>query len=379
MSQSIEVVIPVHDVQRPFKRAVGSALGQRAELSRLDVELRVTVVLHNLGTAAREATAASEPGSEFDGVTWLACDDGVRSPAGPRNLALEHSTATFLSFLDSDDYLEPGSLAAWWKVAQQNNASAVIAPLRTPEGTILPAPRIRPSKPAVLDPLKDGLVYRSVPYGLLRRSALTDVGFRYAEGLRTGEDIEATLKLWFRSGPVCYPYNAPAYQQTDDSGVGRVTSSLSNLADEFKWLERLLASEWLRQATLAERRAVALKVLRVHGIGALLRRASASGVPDDALWNEAERAYWSDISARLYTFAGGALPELSRRDADLTQAAAAAADEQSLRTAVKRHRSAGRLGDLVPVNPAAILSRDSVLRHYVTERLRARSGVFSPS
>ncbi|MFE4542140.1 glycosyltransferase family 2 protein [Arthrobacter sp. NPDC056727] len=385
MSQSIEVVIPVHDVQRPFKRAASSALDQRSELSRLGVELRVTVVLHNLGGAAGDTTAASAAGNEFDGVTWLACDDGVRSPAGPRNLALDESTATFLSFLDSDDYLEPGSLAAWWKAAQPDSASVVIAPLRTPEGSILPAPRIRPSKPAVLDPLKDGLAYRSVPYGLLRRSALTNTGFRYAEGMRTGEDIEATLKLWFRSGPVRYPYGAPAYQQTDDSGAGRVTSSLTNLADELQWLERLLDSVWLQQAALSERRAVALKILRVHGIGALLRRgapagaAGAAGLPDDALWNETERSYWADISSRLYAFASGSLPELSRRDAELTQAAAAAADVQSLRTAVERHRSTGRLGDLVPVAPAAILSRDSVLRHYLTERLRARAGVFSRS
>jgi hypothetical protein len=379
MSQSIEVVIPVHDLQRPFKRAVASALVQRDELSRLGVELRVTVVLHNLGAAAGAAGAEFEAGAELDGATGVTCDDGVRSPAGPRNRALDASTATFLSFLDSDDYLEPGSLAAWWKAAQPTSASVVIAPLRTPEGIILPAPRIRPSKPAVLDPLKDGLAYRSVPYGLLRRSVLTDIGFRYAEGLRTGEDIEAALKLWFRSRPVCYPYGAPAYRQTDDSGSGRVTSSLSSLADEFQWLELLLASAWLQQAQLAERRAVALKVLRVHGIGALLRRAGAAGVQDDALWNEAERSYWADITSRLYAFAGGALPELSRRDMELTQAAAAAADARSLRTAVERHRTAGRLGDLVPAAPAAILARDSVLRHYLAERLRARAGVFTPS
>jgi hypothetical protein len=375
MSQSIEVVIPVHDVQRPFERAVSSALVQRAELSRLDVELRVTVVLHNLGDTAEQAVA----GFECDGVNWLKCDDGVRSPAGPRNLALEQSSATYLSFLDSDDHLEPGSLAAWWKAAQPDGASAVIAPLRTPDGSILPAPRIRPSRPAVLDPLKDGLAYRSVPYGLLRRSILMDIGFWYAQGLRTGEDIEATLKLWFRSGPVCYAYGAPAYHQTDDSGTGRVTSSLSPLADEFKWLERLLASKWLQQATLPERRAVALKILRVHGIGALLRRARATHLADDALWNEAERAYWSDISSRLYAFAGGDLPELSRRDAELTRAAAAAADAQSLHAAVERHVKSGRLGDLIPASPPAILSRDSVLRHYLAERRRARAGVFSHS
>ncbi|GAB15421.1 putative glycosyltransferase [Arthrobacter globiformis NBRC 12137] len=153
MSQSIEVVIPVHDVQRPFKRAVGSALEQRAELSRLGVELRVTVVLHNLGAAAGEVSKGPQAGSEsaastaLDGVTWLTCDDGVRSPAGPRNRALDESTATFLSFLDSDDHLEPGSLAAWWKAAQPDSASAVIAPLRTPEGTILPAPASGPLSP----------------------------------------------------------------------------------------------------------------------------------------------------------------------------------------------------------------------------------------
>lgn len=375
MSQSIEVVIPLHDVHRPFKRAVRSALEQRDELSRLGVELRVTVVLHNLSDDCDQVIAESE----LDGVTWLTCDDGVMSPSGPRNHALDASTAIFLSFLDSDDYLEPGALAAWWKAAQPNNASAVIAPLRTPEGIILRAPRIRPSKPAVLDPLKDGLAYRSVPYGLLRRSVLTDIGFRYAEGLRTGEDIEATLKLWFRSRPVCYPYGAPAYHQTDDSGAGRVTSSLSNLADEFQWLERLLASDWLQGASVRERRAVALKVLRVHGIGALLRRASASGLPENALWNELERKYWSDITSRLYVTGGGALPELSRRDAQLTRAATAAADVQSLRAAVERYRRAGRLGDLVPASPPAILSRDSVLRHYLTERVRAKTGVFSRS
>lgn len=375
MSQSIEVVIPVHDLERPFMRAVRSVLDQSPEVADLGVSLGVTVVLHNLGDAGE----AHRPGPDTDGVTWLTCDDGVRSPAGPRNLALEHSTATYLSFLDSDDYLEPGSLAAWWKAAQATSAAAVIAPLRTPQGAILPAPRIRPSKPQVLDPLKDGLAYRSVPYGLLRRSALSTIGFRYAEGLRTGEDIETTLKLWFRSGAVCYPYGAAAYHQTDDSGAGRVTSSINPLTEEFRWLERLLISGWLQEATLAERRSVALKVLRVHGIGALVRRSAGATENGRALWDDTERRYWAELSGRLFAFAGGSLPALSRRDAELTRAAATAKDVPALRAAVERHIASGRFGDLVTVNPLAVLSRDSVLRHYVAERLRAKAGVFTVS
>ena len=73
-------------------------------------------------------------------------------------------------------------------------------------------------KAQVLHPLRDGLAYRSVPYGLLRRESLQALGFGYTEGILTGEDIEPTLRLWFRSGAVCYPYGAPAYRQTDDSG-----------------------------------------------------------------------------------------------------------------------------------------------------------------
>lgn len=375
MSQSIEVVIPVHDLERPFMRAVRSVLDQSRELADLGVSLGATVVLHNLG----DAGVPQLPGPGSDAVTWLRCDDGIGSPAGPRNLALEQSTATYLSFLDSDDYLELGSLAAWWKAAQPTSAAAVIAPLRTPEGAILPAPRIRPSRPQVLDPLKDGLAYRSVPYGLLRRSALTAIGFRYAEGLRTGEDIETTLKLWFRSGAVCYPYGAAAYHQTDDSGTGRVTSSINPMAEEFRWLERLLTSGWLQEATLAERRTVALKILRVHGIGALVRRGAGAAENGKAMWDDNERRYWTELSGRLFAFAGGSLPALSRRDAELTRAAAMAKDASALGAAVERHRASGRFGDILTVNPLAVLSRDAVLRHYVAERLRAKAGVFTVS
>lgn len=377
MSQSIEVVIPVHDPARPLERGLASILGQRAELSALGVDLRATVVCHNIPVDGIKDSLPSKLATN-DAVTWLGHADGIKSPAGPRNAALDNSSATFLSFLDSDDYLEPGSLAAWWKVAAAQGAAAVIAPLRTPEGSILHSPRIRPSKPAVLDAIKDGLAYRSVPYGLLRRSALLACGFRYAGGIATGEDIEATLKLWFHSGSVAYPYGAPAYRQTDDSGAGRVTSAILPLATEFAWLQHLFTASWLLEAPLQERRSIALKILRIHGIGALLRRATAT--PDDGgalLWDGAERQVWAALHNSLLNLAGGALPSLNRRDAALSREAAAAATLQDLRDAVVRHERAGRAGDLLAARPLGTIARDSVLRHYATERLRARAGVFA--
>ena len=377
MSHSIEVVIPVHDPARPLERGIRSVLAQRGELSAHGVTVSVTVVCHNIGVEKIQASLPAALAKDDD-VTWLGHADGTRSPAGPRNAALDRSEATFLSFLDSDDYLEPGSLAAWWTMAVSQGAAAVIAPLRTPEGIILPAPRIRPSKPEVLHALRDGLAYRSVPYGLLRRDSLESIGFRYAEGITTGEDIEATLKLWFRGGAIAYPYGAPAYHQTDDSGAGRVTSSILPLGQEFQWLEQLFTTPWLLEASLPERRSMAQKILRVHGIGALLRRASA-GTADSSvsLWNESERHSWVSLYDGLQSLAGGSLPALNRRDAALARAATAASTLQDLRAAVDHYTRAGKIGELVAVNPLHTLARDSVLRHYVNEKLRARAGVFA--
>lgn len=375
MSHSIEVVIPVHDPARPLERGISSVLAQREDLAVMDTTVSVTVMCHNI---SRERIAASlDPKlAEHDAVTWLEYADGIKSPAGPRNAALAQSTATFMSFLDSDDYLEPGSLAAWLATANKVSATAVIAPLRTPEGTILASPRIRASKPSVLDALKDGLAYRSVPYGLLRTSMLRSIGFNYAEGITTGEDIETTLKLWFRGGPITYPYGAPAYHQTDDSGADRVTSKILPMELEFAWLSRLFSSEWLQAASLAERRSIAVKILRVHGLGALVRRASSPG-QDDSLWNGIERDSWAALLNGLLALGHGELPALNRRDVALARAAAQANDLPSLRSAVALYRSAGPLGELLTPNPLHALNQDAVLRHYFNEKLRSRTGVFA--
>ncbi|MDO5751472.1 glycosyltransferase family A protein [Arthrobacter sp.] len=376
MNQSIEVIIPVHDPARPLARGLRSVLGQRAELAALGVDLVVTVVCHNLAVAAFTDSLPSYLVAD-DAVAWLPCLDGSNSPAGPRNTALAASSATFLCFLDSDDYLEPGALAAWWRAAQEPQAAAVIAPLRTPEGSILRTPRIRPSKPAVLDPVRDGLAYRSLPFGLLRRQALLGCGFGYAEGIPVGEDLEATLKLWFRGGRIVYPYGAPAYQQTDDSGPERVTSTLRPLAEEFQWLDAMVQAPWLREATLRERRSIAVKLMRIHGIGSLLRRGQLTGPEAEAAWSEAEKKAWQNISRHLTDMAGGELAALSRKDAQLSREAAKANNAQQLRAAVVRHGQAGRMDELVTEQPLVLLSHDSVLRHYFYEQLRQQRRVFS--
>ena len=103
---AVEVIVPVHDRGRPLARAVASVAESGL---RWGDQVVVTVVAHNLPVDAAEDMLASVPSDAL--VTVLACDDGLPSPAGPRTLALERSRARYVSFLDSDDWLEPGALA----------------------------------------------------------------------------------------------------------------------------------------------------------------------------------------------------------------------------------------------------------------------------
>jgi hypothetical protein len=157
-----------------------------------------------------------------------------------------------------------------------------------------------------------------------------------------------------------------------------VTSSIRPLRQEFAWLEHLLDTDWLQRASTSERRAIMHKVLRVHGVGALLRRADAPDSPDRSpLWDPEESAYWRGIADRTLALAGGSIPGISRRDSALVVAAGSAGELGQLRAAVADYRGSGRSGELLTPRLQDSLSRDSTLRHYLNERLRAITGVFS--
>jgi hypothetical protein len=314
-------------------------------------------------------------------------NDGIYSPAGPKNHALSQSEAEYITFIDSDDYLEPGTLDAWLATARATGASAVVAPIRTVSGGILATPRIRPSKPQILDPVRDGLAARSLPHGLLRRAKLQEIQFRYTQGLRVGEDLEPTLRLFFTGGRIAYPYGSPAYCQTDDAGQGRVTAAIAPLEDELAWFAPLAEQEWIGRASKAQRIAIGTQLMRVHGIGALRRRGElASTAPlgnmagrpsTDSLWNAQESAAWRAFYLGVKELTGDGLGALSIRDKRLAQAASAANDAAELALAMQNYRSSAQWEVMITQRPHLALGRNSIIRHYVNEKRRRGAAIFA--
>ena len=125
--------------------------------------------------------------------------------------------------MGSDDTLEPGAVSAWLDTARATGAAAVIAPVRYRGGPRILTPRARVFRGPLVDPLRDRLAYRTAPLGLIRREALSRLGLRLSQGLRTGEDLEFGLRLWFSGEKIAYPAHAPAYLVGQDADE-RVTS-----------------------------------------------------------------------------------------------------------------------------------------------------------
>src|SRR5690606_36674470 len=273
-SPRVDVVIAVHTDTRSVDRAVRSVLANAAPV-------RVTVVCHHVlaeRIAARLGSLPEEARVRGHQVRLVEHSDGVPSPAGPFNKGLDLAEAEFVALLGSDDRLAPGAIDSWLRLAE--GADAVIARLAYarpdgPERAVVPTPPAPPLRRRDLDPVRDRLAYRSAPLGLMRRATLERLGLRHVEGQPVGEDLVISTRLWFEGERIAFDRRGPAYLVGEDAG-DRVTFTARPLAGDLAWLPPLLAAHWFTRLPLASRRAIGVKVLRIHLFGAVHYRAEPS-------------------------------------------------------------------------------------------------------
>lgn len=398
MGFDVDVVVAVHDVRRAFARAVRSAFaddgGRPAVTSRTGADdggrggtaraerprVRVTVVAHNL-----PASAVVGP-LETDGlgnalahgtVRVLELADGVPSPAGPFTLGLERAEAPWVSIMGSDDALEPGALAAWWRLGEARGSAAVLAPMRLDGATgsrarLIRNPVPRPFAgrwwPAPLDPVHDRLAARSAPLGLLRRDVVARLGLRLVPGLRTGEDIPFSARLWFSGERIDLDRTAPAYV-IGTGAAERVSTSPKPVDLELAAVRVLRDEPWVESLGAAGRRALAVTMLRVHVLGAasrLLARVEREGPGDEAA---AELAWLSRLARSWAALAPSAVRPLARADRLVVDALLAGDEADAVLEAARRRLAASRVARIVPARWVDVLDREGTLRRFVRERM----------
>ncbi|MBT1003028.1 glycosyltransferase family 2 protein [Paenarthrobacter sp. DKR-5] len=358
-ARAVTVVIAVHQLNRPVRRAAESAL-----LAGLSGQVKVLVMCHGIPSAEVQALLADLPQEDLEIIEFA---DGIPSPAGPKNAGLDRADTCYVAILDSDDYLEPGALAAWIAQADETGADAVIAPIRMQSGVLDLTPRLRAVRRGRLDPVRDRLAYRTVPFGLMRRSSVEKLGLRLTPGVRTGEDIDFSLHLWFGADRLEMGRPGPRYIMGEDA-VERVTSHVLPLAEEFRALGQVLQAGWLKDLRRGARQAVAVKLLRIHVLGALLRRGA------DFPWVEPDRAALAAAVEEIMAFAPGAERPLSVAERRLVRLARSRHLDREHFAAALRGWPGGYLRTILTPRPWDNLRVESNLRYYVGRKVAALIG-----
>lgn len=261
----VDITIAVHTHTRPIARAVSSVLNHTV------APVRVIVVAHNIKAETIRANLGAYATDQR--VEVLELIDGVPSPAGPMNYGFAHSTAPFISLLGSDDELEPGAIDSWLAMQRDTGAEMVLARIidkaqNDPYPPVRGGRRIR-----ALDAVRDRLAYRSTPVGLISRERFGDL--RLAEGLPSGEDLSYSLSIFFTAAILAYDLQGPAYVLHDDA-QDRVTSEPRDVLVDFAYLHHIEQLEWFAQATPSVRRAVVLKLIRMHFFDAVRARTTSA-------------------------------------------------------------------------------------------------------
>lgn len=343
----VEVIIACHTPQRPVGRAVASILEGNGEHSS------VAVVCHNRDPEEIAAVIAPE---HREHVRFLEHRDEHRSASGPFNAGMASSTAEFVAIMGSDDTLAPGAVESWLAVQERTGADFVITRLALGDaGSGVPTPAARMHRDGLVDLVADRLSYRSAPLGLMRRAMLLRTGAQLVEGATIGGDVGMVTQL-MATCPTAYDRCGPPYVIGEDAG-DRVTYVVRPMREQLGFFPDLFEADWYRHLPVAARRAIGVKVLRIHVFGAVFYR------DDVTIWTREERFALAEITARVITGAPGCLAPLSRADRDLVDACLdPSVNAAVLVQAALARRRHGRPATLLPRSLGHLLDREAPLR-----------------
>lgn len=196
MKPLISIVVPVYNAEKTLERCLDSVLQQ----SFRDYE----VILINDGSQDQSSRICERYAATDDRIRVLHQDNHGVSHA--RNAGIDIACGTYITFLDSDDWIVPLHLEQYYHAITQFDCDVVIGGYSKIEGSHLT--RCLPSKTGCfdneiwenicLDPSIFGYLWNK----LFRFDILKDHSLRLREDMYSQEDLEFCLSVFERANRV---------------------------------------------------------------------------------------------------------------------------------------------------------------------------------
>ena len=214
LENMISVIIPVYNVEKYLQRCVDSILNQTYR--DLELVLVDDGSLDNSGLMC-DAYAAQDPR-----VRVIHKENGGVSSA--RNAGLDAAKGDYITFVDSDDYIDACMYEKMMAKAEMHNCDVVMCDCVKEFGdrSVVYSHEIRAGFYDAVQLRKEYyphlLMMENVEYPatisnciILWKSSMNTPDMRYAPGIRFSEDLLFGAKLLRRASSFCYMKNEPFY------------------------------------------------------------------------------------------------------------------------------------------------------------------------
>lgn len=230
MLPEISVIIPIYNVERYLSRCLDSVINQK--------NVNKEIILVNDGSTDNSLEIMQYYKRKYDEIIIVNKKNGGLSDA--RNLGIKYASAKYISFIDSDDFVDDTMLIDMLNIAYKENSDIVISDfyiyneLNEKYDIYKSNTNYRMDKNEVIKEFLLGHVKAYAWNKIYRRDLFTENNICYPIG-KSYEDIPTTIQLFNKAVKINY-LNKPLYYyvQRCDSitrthKLNQVTDILSNL------------------------------------------------------------------------------------------------------------------------------------------------------
>lgn len=231
----LSVIIPVYNAQHCLPEALQSVLDQGIE----DIE----IILINDGSRDNSLAVCRDYAAKDPRIKVLDQENG--GPGAARNTGLKAASGEFISFVDSDDALLPGSLKRLLHAAQAHEADIVIAHFNIlinnktlDRGYVMEDGSVNQEDFLHRLAHRPGSYYYSALWNkLYRRQILADHNLSFDHSYTWGEDFDFNMRFYRHVKKVAF-VKEPVYTY-ERTLKGQTWRTMFKLGDSFKIKARL--------------------------------------------------------------------------------------------------------------------------------------------